>query len=242
MTCEKNIYEESALGLGENQIIRPGGLNLTRELIEGLELNSTSKILDIGCGTGVTVNLLRQEFGLEAYGLDCSEVLIEKGKATRAELPIQVGRGEALPYPSESFDAVIMECSFSTMKDKTKTLKELSRVLISGGKLGITDVYLRKDAGDLWQKIGLTTGCLVSAGTQSQIREVLWSYGFEIKTWQDKSQLWRSYIGEMLMGNCSLDLLLGAGVDRCQEKGSILEVIGKTRPGYFLMVAEKNGL
>lgn len=241
MIGEKNIYEQEAFSQCTDRIIRPGGLNLTRELIEGLSLKGSHKILDLGCGTGVTVKLLREEFGLEAFGLDCSEVLVQKGKLEDLSLPIQVGSSEALPFPDGSVDAIVMECSFSTMKDKPKVLKEVRRVLSRNGKLGITDVYLRQEPGDLWDKVGLHTGCLVGAMTQYKMTELLATFGFEVDTWQDKSQLWRAYIGELLMGSCSLDLLLGAGVNHCQEQDSILEVISKTRPGYCLMVASKKG-
>ena len=51
-----------------------------------------------------------------------------------------VADAEHLPYPDDSFDAVVCECAFCTFTDKPAASAELARVLRPGGRLGIADV------------------------------------------------------------------------------------------------------
>ena len=57
---------------GSADIFRPGGLDLTRRLAECCAFSCQSKIVDIGCGTGVTVEYLRSRYNVNAVGVDLS--------------------------------------------------------------------------------------------------------------------------------------------------------------------------
>ena len=48
---------------------RPGGIALTKQLLEKVNLAPHSKVLDLGCGQGDTVSLLN-ELGYDAIGID----------------------------------------------------------------------------------------------------------------------------------------------------------------------------
>ncbi len=84
------------------------------------------KILDIGCGTGYHINLLKSA-GKEAIGLDISKQMLAENKG-------DVLRSDAteMPFPDKSFDTVI--CMFSTLNllDE-KAFSEISRILKDNG-------------------------------------------------------------------------------------------------------------
>lgn len=99
-----------------------------------------ARVLDAGCGYGrVALPLARA--GHEVEGLDLSEKLIEAAcRAADAEglrVEFQVGSMTSLPYPPESFDAVV--CLWSAFnelleeEEQVRALREMWRVLRHGG-------------------------------------------------------------------------------------------------------------
>ncbi len=56
-----------------------------------------------------------------------------------------IGDAERLPFPNDSFDAVVCECAFCTFPDKPRAAAELARVLRPGGRVGINDVTVEPD-------------------------------------------------------------------------------------------------
>lgn len=96
------------------------------------------RILELGCGTGANVWFLARE-GFSVTGMDGSRVAIEQARTRLAaeglSAELHVGDINALPFPAESFDAVIdVEClSCNSLKDTRATLAEALRVLRPGG-------------------------------------------------------------------------------------------------------------
>ena len=60
--------------------IRPGGLDLTRKVLERSKLSADSRVLDVGCGTGATVEYLRRFHAIRAVGIDSSVMLLGRGR------------------------------------------------------------------------------------------------------------------------------------------------------------------
>jgi SAM-dependent methyltransferase len=91
---------------------------------------SSPHILDIGCGTGANLEMLSQ-FG-DAEGVDVSAEALafcqERGLKN-----VRQGQAEALPYEDSSFDIVTGLDVVEHLDDDVAGLKEMYRVLRSGG-------------------------------------------------------------------------------------------------------------
>ena len=119
----------------KNSCRRPGGLELTQALLKCVCLAENARILDVGCGEGATVRLLRETYRYDAVGIDLT---------AEANRPYLV-RGDAahLPWMPESFDAVMLECSLSRMEEPDTVLREIRRVLRPAGAILLSDLYTR---------------------------------------------------------------------------------------------------
>ena len=122
-------------------IARPGGFELTNRALEIADYKMGSRILDIGCGEGDTVDYLNR-MGLNAEGIDINLAKIEAAKTSFPGINVKFGDGGFLDdYMSYTFDGVTMECVLSTMPQPDETLHEAYCVLKRGGRLILTDYY-----------------------------------------------------------------------------------------------------
>ena len=117
--------------------MRPGGLDLTKQLMGLRSLPPGARALDVGCGDGRTVDYLNGEGGVDAWGVDA-----ECGGGER----LVRGAAESLPFATAFFDAVIFECSLSVVADPDAALREAERVLKDGGAVYLADLYLPEGA------------------------------------------------------------------------------------------------
>jgi SAM-dependent methyltransferase len=96
-----------------------------------LERIGATAVLDVGCGTGRGVSFLRQRRpGLEIRGVEPVEALIERAVADHGvprEL-LSVATGEALPFPDQSFDAVMALGVLHHVPDPSAVISEMQRV------------------------------------------------------------------------------------------------------------------
>lgn len=113
-------------------------------IIELFHRTGIRRVLDLGCGTGRhLVYLSRNNF--DVYGFDSSShalVLADKWlKEERLAATIRVHHMEqSFPYPASFFDAVIsiQVIHHNLLRDVMFTIKEIDRVLRSGGYIFIT--------------------------------------------------------------------------------------------------------
>ncbi len=90
----------------------------TRELLSRLDLGNVRSAIDLGCGSGLTTELLLAHLdpSAEVTGIDQDETLLRvardrittAGKSARATF--QPGDALALPFEDESFDLVFGIC------------------------------------------------------------------------------------------------------------------------------------
>lgn len=125
----------------------PGGITLTKKIFEPEKINSTTHILDVGCGTGQTAAFLSSQYGAKVTGLDVNPIMIEKAKErmTKHRLPVKIIQAsiEQCPLQESSFDFILSE-SVLLFVDKPKALREVFRLLKIGGKLIANELTLRK--------------------------------------------------------------------------------------------------
>ena len=134
-------------------------LNITRNEVDYfsdlLHLSAEDRILDLCCGQGRHSLELAREGFKKVEGLDRSHYLIQRAKtqAKKEGLSLKFREGDArrLPYPSDSFDAVMLLGNsfgyFETVQDDLRVLKEIFRVLKPWGRfiIDVTDgAYLKE--------------------------------------------------------------------------------------------------
>jgi demethylmenaquinone methyltransferase / 2-methoxy-6-polyprenyl-1,4-benzoquinol methylase len=117
-----------------------------------------ARVLDLCCGTGDMAFALRRQsrnLSTEILGADFSHAMLKRARAKSIE-PSAPAWIEAdalnLPFPSEHFDLVTSAFGFRNLADYNAGLREIWRVLRSGGECGILDFGEPKGAmGSLYR-------------------------------------------------------------------------------------------
>ncbi|CAH0344937.1 class I SAM-dependent methyltransferase [Bacillus sp. CECT 9360] len=116
----------------------PGGIALTKKILENEKITRHSKVLDAGCGTGQTSAYLTKTFSCDVFSIDKHPAMFkaatERFKDENLSIKALKGDLENLPFPKDSFDFIIAESStsFATIP---KALSEYCRVLKPSGVL-----------------------------------------------------------------------------------------------------------
>jgi SAM-dependent methyltransferase len=206
-----SFYETSLWTEAEDGVMRPGGLALTRRLIELANIKNPDAVLDIGCGLGASVNFLLKE-GFRAAGTDKSEKLIRQGRVIFGDLPIYA---EGSLPDERLYDAVLMECVLSAQASpdgQSRLLGECRQALRPGGAVMISDVYDRNEGHE--------------GPTKDSWLKLLRNAGFEDILFEDHTQALRDFAIWLIWRAGSRDALrdcLGCGIP--------------VKPGYFALVA-----
>lgn len=123
-----------------------GGEPTRLALIEQAAIRPHHRILEIGCGTGsVLVLLKRTHPDAEVVGLDPDPKALRraKRKAERASVSIGLDQGFSgdMHYPDRSFDRVLSSFMFHHLDavEKERTLREVRRVLKPDGVFHMVD-------------------------------------------------------------------------------------------------------
>lgn len=219
-----NIYEEGDLEPITGETLRPGGLELTDEALAFCNFPPGAALLDIGCGTGATVCYLIEQCGLNAVGIDPSAKMILKGKKGFPGLPLFIGSGDNIPIPGDTMDGVLMECSFSLIKDPEFALTEIYRVLKKNGRLIISDFYYRNRPG-VW--------------TKKIIMQMLEEQDYILELWRDQSPYLGQLVADCIMRGCRTDTLWRCLLSKEENRGLTREQLKAFKPGYFLLIARK---
>ena len=199
----------------------PGGLELARTAVEHSGLRPPARILDIGCGSGKTVEWLRSN-GFDAVGLDRSHADV------RANVPIVQARAEDLPFGAGTLDGIWAACSLSLATSQDAVLDECARVLVRGGKLLITDVYARSPEaiGEVRALEGAGAAGMI---VREELESGLTARAFRVLRWEDHSSTLRAFVAQYIFEHGPEDDLWPCGMG---------QAIRCVRPGYFLLVAE----
>jgi ubiquinone/menaquinone biosynthesis C-methylase UbiE len=119
-------------------------------------------ILDVGTGPGI-IALQLAKLGHTVTAVDLSEEMLDKAEKNSREYSLDIcfrkGDAEALPFPDNSFDAVVNRFVLWTVPSPEKALTEWGRVLKKGGTIAYIDGNWHSDLADsplrkIWYYIG----------------------------------------------------------------------------------------
>ncbi len=119
---------------------------------------SQSKILDVGCGNGISARLLNQA-DFDVVGTDISPLFLEE--ALRWENPrlhYRVCDVMELPFESESFDVICSNELIEHLPDVETALTEMMRVVRKGGRIVISGPNLCSPLIPLFDWLSLMSG------------------------------------------------------------------------------------
>ena len=215
-----NPYESEQILRNDDGTMHPGGLRLTARAARLAGLAPGMRVVDYGCGTGVTAFYLSREIGVDATGVDVSEALVKEGRGLFPGLNLTASPDGEIPTAAQGLDAVFAECSLSVIGDIGEPLRRFYGALAEGGRLVISDVYLRRpDAGNfLW--------------TMDELRGFIEDSGFFILHCEDHTPALRTYAARLFEE--------GSGSACCSPLfAKMPEKTPFSALGYVLIIAEK---
>lgn len=147
------------------------------------------KILDLGCGTGIST---RQLVGYgTVVGCDPDPIMLKAARAHKTSKKIKyvVGKADRLAFKDESFDIVTAFAAFHWFNDK-KSMNEIRRVLKPGGFIFIVNRTGLRSWGEGYRKtIMKSIGQTIAPFREDKYKpeQDLKSSGFrkiQIKSWK----------------------------------------------------------
>lgn len=124
-------YDRIALEYSRHRQVHP---EVLRSLIAIGRIETASKVLEVGCGTGNYVIALEVSVGCSCWGIDASPRMLAKARERSRGVTFRLGRAEQLDFPSASFDLVFSVDVVHHLGDRRQHLREAYRVLRPGGK------------------------------------------------------------------------------------------------------------
>ena len=116
-----------------------------RMLVAAIAPRAGERVLDVATGTGLVAMALARS-GCDVVALDQSEPMLAMARrrlARTGELAGRVrfvtGEAERLPYEDGEFDALTFTYLLRYVDDRSATLRELTRVLRPGGRIGMVE-------------------------------------------------------------------------------------------------------
>jgi len=135
-----NYYDGIAEGYnelhGEEQLKK---LNI---IAGEIKVNKDTKLLDVGCGTGLSAKV----FDCDITGIDPAEKLLEQAPFKKIK-----AKAESLPFKDNEFDVVIAITSIHNFDNIEKGLKEIKRV--GKDQFALTVLKKAKNKQEILKKI-----------------------------------------------------------------------------------------
>jgi arsenite methyltransferase len=150
------------------------------------DLHEGERVLDLGSGGGIDVLLSARRVGPSgfAYGVDMTDDMLalarqNAAKAGAANVEFVKGHIEDVPLPDASVDVVISNCVINLSVDKPAVLAEMFRVLVPGGRIGISDVVAEDHLTPADRAAaGSYVGCIAGALSRAEYLDGLAAAGF----------------------------------------------------------------
>ncbi len=158
-TTAEEYFEKYGEDYAKSNAIRNIQHKITLRAIELAQWPKRAKILDLGCGSGFSMEVLTER-GYDVVGVDISDKMLKFAK--EAGFNVLKADARELPFEDESFDGVLSISMLQWLgkKDVEKVAKECYRVLKKGGK-GVIQFYPRSEdemvlVGRAFVKAGFT--------------------------------------------------------------------------------------
>ena len=110
------------------------------------------RVLEIGCGTGPTFRHYHPSCEVWAVEKEpdlCQEAMTT-AQACQAQVRVQQGHVQSLPFPADCFEAVLSSLVLCSVPNQQEALAEIERVLRPSGTLSLMEHVLPWSRGGAW--------------------------------------------------------------------------------------------
>lgn len=118
--------------------------DFTQWVIPLLEVQSDSKVLEVGFGPGVAIQILAATVSTGSVaGVDYSQEMVEQATTRNAKaiaariVQLHYGSVEKLPFADDIFDRALAINSMQVWSDGMAGLREIRRVMTEGGQIAL---------------------------------------------------------------------------------------------------------
>src|SRR3990172_807484 len=142
--CRWGIFTDQNFSVEEAQD------EATNNLLNKSKFDRYSRVLDVGCGNGTTIQKLVDKYDCYVDGIDISGVRVVKAQSSLREhifkgrVNIYHGDAEGLPFKDKRYTHVISQSTIYHIKNKERVFSEISRVLGPEGELLLDDIIKPK--------------------------------------------------------------------------------------------------
>jgi SAM-dependent methyltransferase len=178
-----------AWGSGDYAVIGTT-LQITGELLaEACDLTQDEKVLDVAAGNGnVTLAAARRGCVVTStdYVPELLDRALERAQAERLTVNFKVADAEALPFPDNSFDAVVSTFGVMFTPNQETAAAELIRVCKSHGRIGLANWTPDGFIGKVFKLLGRYLPPPPGAkspslwGTEARLRELFEPHAVDI--------------------------------------------------------------
>lgn len=119
-----------------------------RAMIDRIVPTSPALVLDVASGTAGVALQLAERTSADVVGVDLTIGMLARGRHNIAaagqtdRVQLVAGRGEQLPFPDGTFDALTFTYLLRYVEDPLETLRELARVVKPGGAVASLEFFL----------------------------------------------------------------------------------------------------
>lgn len=135
------------------RVLRPGGLELTRQMLDALAISPQDRVVEFAPGLGVTARMVLQKHPSAYWGVEREPAVAEDLRRQLAGISTQIvlGQAEESGLPSACASVVYGEAilSMQSQEQKNRIFAEARRLLTAGGRYGIHELcFLPDDISD----------------------------------------------------------------------------------------------
>lgn len=125
-----------------------------KEIQKGTVGKGVKKVLDLGCGIGRFLPFLKEIYPkAKIFGAEPSVQMLNEAKKTYGNsYKLTVAVAEDLPFKDKTFDLVFMSMVYHTLRDKKQAIKEIYRILTTGGFVVLKQFTLETNKDNIFWK------------------------------------------------------------------------------------------
>ena len=188
----KDLNHLAPADLGLLEDFHTMGRYATGQLVDLIDITSTSEVLDAGSGIGGTARFVADRFGCRVTAVDLTDEYCETHRWLNGlmglddRISVRQADVTELPFADATFQVAISQHVQMNVADKARLYSEARRVLVSGGRLALWDLTIGENSQRLdyplpWADHPARSHLV----TSDQLRHHVESCGFTIERWND---------------------------------------------------------